>query len=170
MIAAMLLRGDTTSPMRSKDVRGLPCSDHLKEVIYRCLGVRGKRYETAGELIDALRQRPTAAPARSGRVTSLEGKRVAFTGFLGRPRSEAIAAARRAGAVVQTKPGRSTDVLVRGRPNALQIAGAVGGSKLLEVRRLAAEGQPVRVIGEALFWKLVTPSTRRTTSARTPRA
>jgi serine/threonine-protein kinase len=161
MIAAMLLRGDTTSPMRSKDVRGLPCSDHLKEVIYRCLGVRGKRYETAGELIAALRQRPTSAPARSGRVTSLEGKRVAFTGFLSRPRTEAIAAARKAGAVVQTKPGRATDVLVRGRPNALQIAGAVGGSKLLEVRRLAAEGHPVRVIGEALFWKLVTPPARR---------
>jgi serine/threonine protein kinase len=171
MIAAMLLRGDTTSPMRSKDVRGLPCSDHLKEVIYRCLGVRGKRYETAGELIAALRQRPTAAPSRSGRVTSLSGKRVAFTGFLGRPRSDAIAAARRAGAVVQTKPGRSTDVLVRGRPNALQIAGAVGGSKLLEVRRLAAEGHPVRVIGEALFWKLVAPpAPARKTSGGAKRA
>src|SRR5262245_48685791 len=43
LIAAMLLRGDITSPMRSKDVRGLPCSDHLKEVIHRCLGARGKR-------------------------------------------------------------------------------------------------------------------------------
>ena len=34
--------------MRSRDVRGLPCSDQLKEVIYRCLGVRGKRYAAAG--------------------------------------------------------------------------------------------------------------------------
>src|SRR6185503_10512966 len=57
-IAAMLLRGDTTSPMRSRDVRGLPCSDHLKGVIHRCLGVRGKRYEAAADLIAALRQRP----------------------------------------------------------------------------------------------------------------
>src|SRR5918999_3370383 len=58
MIATMLLRGDIVSPMRSRDVRGLPCSDHLKEVIHRCLGVRGKRYEAAGELIAALRRRP----------------------------------------------------------------------------------------------------------------
>src|SRR6185295_6522110 len=56
-IAAMLLRGDTQSSFRSKDVRKLECSDHLKEVIHRCLGVRGKRYEAAGEVIAALRQR-----------------------------------------------------------------------------------------------------------------
>src|SRR4051812_7055124 len=57
-IAAMLLRGDIRSPMRSRDVRALPCSDQLKEVIHRCLGVRGKRYEAAGELIAALRHKP----------------------------------------------------------------------------------------------------------------
>ena len=152
-IAAMLLRGDITSPMRSKDVRGLPCSDHLKEVIHRCLGVRGKRYESAGELIEALRQKVTEP--RPARVESLAGLRVSFTGFLRRPRSEAIEAAKRSGAIVQSKPGTSTDVLVRGRPNALQIAGAAGGTKLLEVRRLAANGHPVKVIREGQFWKLV---------------
>jgi serine/threonine-protein kinase len=158
MIAAMLLRGDTQSPMRSKDVRGLPCSDHLKEVIYRCLGVRGKRYESAGELVAALRQRPAAAP-RQARVTTLAGMRLSFTGFLSRPRSDAIAAARRAGAVVQTKPGPSTHLLVRGRPNTLQIAGKDAGTKLLEVRRLAAQGHLVKVIREAQFWRLVDGAT-----------
>src|SRR6185503_14122856 len=147
LIEAMLLRGDITSSMRSKDVRRLPCSDHLKEVIHRCLGSRGKRYEAAGELIAALRKRP--AELRQGRVKSLAGQRVSFTGFLSRPRSEAIAAAKKAGAIVQSKPGQLTDVLVRGRPNVLQIAGTVGGSKLIEIRRLAAMGQPVTVIGEA---------------------
>ena len=44
--------------MRSRDVRGLPCSDHLKEVIHRCLGVRGNRYEAASDLIAALRRPP----------------------------------------------------------------------------------------------------------------
>jgi eukaryotic-like serine/threonine-protein kinase len=151
-IAAMLLRGDVTTPTRSRDVRRLPCSDQLKEVIHRCLGVRGKRYEAAGELIDALRQRP--AKVSLGRVESLRGKRISFTGFLSRPRSEAIAAAKKAGAIVQSKPGQLTDVLVRGRPNALQIAGAVGGTKLLEIRRLAARGHAVRVIGERQFWRL----------------
>ena len=153
LIAAMLLRGDVSKPIRSRDVRGLPCSDHLKEVIHRCLGVRGKRYESAGELIAALRQRPARLPL--GRVQSLEGKRVSFTGFLSRPRSEAIAAAKRAGAIVQSKPGQLTDVLVRGRPNPLQIAGTVGGLKLLEIRRLAARGHAIAMIGDGQFWKLV---------------
>jgi eukaryotic-like serine/threonine-protein kinase len=157
-IAAMLLRGDIAKPMRSKDVRGLPCSDHLKEVIYRCLGVRGKRYEAAGDLIAALRHRP-AAP-RQGRIDTLRGKRLSFTGFLSRPRTDAIAAAKRVGAIVQSAPGRSTDVLVRGRPNAQQIAGRDGGSKLLEIRRLAARGHVIKVIGEGQFWRLVAPPAR----------
>src|SRR6185437_3804727 len=33
LIAAMLLRGDITRSVSSREVRGLPCSDHLKEVI-----------------------------------------------------------------------------------------------------------------------------------------
>ena len=159
LIAAMLLRGDVTSPMRSRDVRRLPCSDHLKEVIHRCLGVRGKRYEAAGELIAALRKRPKEP--RLGRVRSLVGKHLSFTGFLSRPRREAIAAARRAGAIVQGKPGRQTDVLVRGRPNAQQIAGKDGGLKLIEVRRLAARGKTVTVIGDGQFWRLVNASQPR---------
>ena len=152
LIAAMLLRGDTVRSMTSKAVRGLPCSDHLKEVIYRCLGARGKRYEAAGELIAALRHRPPKP--RLGRITSLKGKRLSFTGFLSRPRKEAVAAAKRAGAIVQSKPGPSSNVLVRGRPNAQQIAGADAGVKLLEIRRLADMGHPVTVIGEKQFWKL----------------
>ena len=164
LIAAMLLRGDISSPMRSRDVRGLPCSDELKEVIHRCLGVRGKRYEAAGDLIAALRQRPKQP--RLGRVASLAGRRLSFTGFLSRPRSEAIAAAKKAGAIVQAKPGQLTDVLVRGRPNALQIAGTVGGLKLMEVRRQAARGHPVTVIGDAQFWRLVASSSRSSTAKR----
>jgi serine/threonine protein kinase len=151
-LTAMLLRGDIARPMRSRDVRGLPCSDHLKEVIHRCLGARGRRYEAAGELIAALRHRPKELPV--GRVKSLAGKRLSFTGFLTRPRSEAMNAARKAGAIVQPKPGRTTDVLVRGRPNRLQIAGADGGTKLMEIRRLAALGHRITIIREQQFWKL----------------
>jgi serine/threonine protein kinase len=152
-LIAMLLRGDIRSPMRSKDVRRLPCSDHLKEVIHRCLGARARRYQAAGELIAALRHRPKELAA--GRVRSLRGRRLSFTGFLKRPRREAIAAARRSGAVVQASPGPSTDVLVRGRPNAQQVAGKDGGTKLMEIRRLAAKGHRITIIGEAQFWKLV---------------
>ena len=158
LITAMLLRGDIVKPMRSKDVRGLPCSDHLKEVIHRCLGVRGKRYESAGELIAALHGK--SPEPQFGRIRSLTGKRIAFTGFLSRPRSEAVAAAKKAGATVQSKPGQLTDVLVRGKPNKLQIAGKAGGTKLMEIRRLAALGHAVRVISDGQFWKLV-PTRRR---------
>jgi len=153
LIAVMLLRGDIGGVIRSRDVRTLPCSDHLKEVIHRCLGVRGKRYEAAGELITALEHARTAP--HFGRVQGLRGKRVSFTGFLSRPRREAVAAAKRAGATVQSAPGRGTDVLVRGRPNALQIAGSGGGLKLMEIRRLAARGHVVTIIGERQFWRLV---------------
>ena len=135
----MLLRGDITSPMRSKDVRGLPCSDHLKEVIHRCLGSRGKRYEAASELIAALRK-PAEGAADSAASRAWRGSASRSPDSSCRPRADAIAAARKAGAIVQSKPGPSTDVLVRGRPNALQIAGKDGGSKLIEVRRLAARG------------------------------
>src|SRR5881394_2670526 len=166
-LAAMLLRGDITSPMRSKDVRNLPCSDHMKEVIHRCLGSRGKRYEAASELIAALRVRPKEP--KLGRIMTLEGKQVSFTGFLVRPRTEAKAAARKAGAIIQSKPGRSTDVLVRGRPNALQIAGKDGGSKLIEVRRLAEQGYKVTVIGERLFWRLAESTSRVRGKKTTPR-
>jgi len=161
-LAAMLLRGDIARPMRSKDVRGLPCSDHLKEVIHRCLGSRGRRYEAAGELIAALRHRPK--DLKVGRIASLAGKRLSITGFLKRPRSEAFAAARRAGAIIQSKPGRTTDVLVRGRPNRLQIAGKDAGTKLMEIRRLAALGHRITIIGEKQFWKLAASGQRRSRS------
>lgn len=152
-LIAMLLRGDVHSPMHSRDVRRLPCSDHLKEVIHRCLGARGKRYESAAELIDALQHPPKQL--RKGQVKSIVGRRISFTGFLRRPRREAIAAAKKSGAIFQASPGPSTDILVRGRPNALQVAGKDGGLKLMEIKRLAARGHRVTVIGETQFWKLV---------------
>jgi hypothetical protein len=35
------------------------------------------------------------------------------------------------------------------------VAGKGGGLKLMEIRRLAAKGHRVTIIGEAQFWKLV---------------
>src|SRR5205807_6748993 len=57
-LLGMLVKGDTRSRIRTHEVRGLACTDHLKEIVYRCLGERRKRYETADELIDALRNPP----------------------------------------------------------------------------------------------------------------
>jgi hypothetical protein len=89
--------------------------------------------------------------------------RLSFTGFLSRPRADAIAAARKAGAIVQSKPGQSTHILVRGRPNTLQIAGKAGGTKIMEIRRLAAQGHRIVVIGERQFWNLVASATKTAT-------
>jgi serine/threonine protein kinase len=97
-LLAMLIRGDARSRVRTRDVRGLRCTDHLKEIVYRCIGERRKRYESADELVEALRTPPTPLNAR-GALRSLKGVHLAFTGILTtrRERSEA-ASSRRGGA------------------------------------------------------------------------
>src|SRR5258705_679491 len=133
-LLGMLIRGDAESRVRAPEVRTLPCSDHLKEILYRCIGERRKRYESADDLIDALSQRP--ASLRVGAIRSLKGVHIAFTGIFSVPRAKALKAAKRAGAIVHGMPSIKTKVVVRGRPNVLQAAGRDGGRKLLEVKRL----------------------------------
>jgi serine/threonine-protein kinase len=151
-LLGMVVRGDARTRLRSGDVRGLGCGDHLKEIIYRCIGERRKRYDTADELIEALRNPP--AVLKPGALRSLKGMHIAFTGFLSKPRSEAIRAAKRAGAIVHGAPSAKTNVIVRGRPNKLQAAGADGGRKLLEIKRLRELGHRITILTEAQFWRL----------------
>jgi NAD-dependent DNA ligase len=151
-LLAMLVKGDARARLRTPDVRGLPCSDHLKEIIHRCIGERRKRYESADEMIDALRNPPAAL--KPGVLRSLKGVHLAFTGFLARPRSEAIRAARLAGATVHGGPSAKTTVIVRGRPNKLQAAGNDGGLKLMEIKRLRERGQRIVLLNETQFWRL----------------
>jgi serine/threonine-protein kinase len=128
-LLAMLIKGDATSRVRPNEIRRLACSDHLKEIVYRCIGERRKRYESADELIDALSHPP--ASLRSGVLRSLDGVHLAFTGILSRTRKEAAEAARRAGAIVHGGPSAQTSVVVRGRPNPLQAVGRDAGLKLM---------------------------------------
>jgi serine/threonine-protein kinase len=163
-LLAMLIKGDARERVRTHDVRHLPCSDQLKEIVYRCIGERRKRYESADELIAALRTRPTElAPAR---LRTLDGVHLAFTGILGRPRREAIAAARRAGATVHGMPSVRTTVVVRGRPNAQQAAGRDGGLKLMEIKRLRERGHAILLLDEARFWRLAEAGAARRRVAR----
>src|SRR5580765_4296658 len=152
-LLGMLLKGDARARIRTRDVRGLSCSDHLKEIVYRCLGERRKRYESANELIEALANRPTQL--RPGTLRSLKGVHIAFTRILARPRKDAIRAARRAGAIVHSGPSTQTTVVVRGRPNALQAAGKDAGLKLMEIKRLRGRGHRITLLNESRFWKLV---------------
>ena len=154
-LLGMLVRGNARTRIRTFDVRAFECSDHLKEIIYRCIGERRKRYENADELIEALRHPPKAL--RTGRLRSLMGVHLAFTGILTTRRNEAIAAARRAGAVVHGSPSARTTVVVRGRPNPLQAAGRDGGIKLMEIKRLREKGHRITLLNEDQFWKLVAP-------------
>ena len=151
-LLGMLIKGDARVRIRTAEIRQLPCSDHLKEIVYRCIGERRKRYENANELIEALRARP--APLKTGVLRSLKDVHLAFTGILTRTRAEAAKAARRAGAIVHGAPSSKTTVVVRGRPNPLQAAGREGGLKLMEIKRLREKGQRITLLSEAQFWKL----------------
>jgi eukaryotic-like serine/threonine-protein kinase len=158
-LLAMLVKGDARSRIRAADVRRLTCSDHLKEIVYRCIGERRKRYESADELIDALRNPPPTL--RTGALRTLKNVHLAFTGILSKPRSEAIAAAVRAGAVVHGAPSARTTVVVRGRPNPLQAAGRDGGIKLMEIKRLRERGHRITLLSEVQFWRLAATRGRR---------
>lgn len=163
-LLAMLVKGAAQSRVRTSEVRHLDCTDHLKEIIYRCIGERRKRYESADHLIHALRHPP--ARLRGAAVGTLRGVHLAFTGILSRPRREAIDAARRAGAIVHSGPSTRTTVVVRGRPNPRQAAGKDAGLKLMEIRRLRAAGHRIALVSDAKFWELV--SRRKAPPRRTP--
>ena len=166
-LLGMLVKGDARSRIRSRDVRQLTCGDHLKEIIYRCIGERRKRYETADELIEALRNPPKRLKA--GVLRSLAGAHLVFTGILSKPRRDAVKAARRAGALVHGMLSANTNVLVRGQPNALQAAGREGGRKLMEIKRLREKGHRITLLNETQFWRLVSSASasRRPSRART---
>jgi hypothetical protein len=151
-LIAMLVKGDARARIRTGEVRRLACSDHLKEIVHRCIGERRKRYESADELIEALGTPPPKL--KSGALRSLKGAHVAFTGILSRTRADAAKAARRAGATVHSGPSAKTTVVVRGRPNPLQAAGREGGLKLMEIKRLREKGQRITLLNDAQFWRL----------------
>jgi serine/threonine protein kinase len=158
-LLGMLIKGDARARMRLPEIRRLLCTDHLKEIVYRCIGERRKRYESADEMIEALRNPPVAL--KSGVLRSLKGAHLAFTGILSRKRREAIRAAKRAGAIVHGGPSAKTTVVVRGRPNPLQAAGKDGGIKLMEIKRLREKGHRITLLNEPQFWRLAGAKAKR---------
>jgi serine/threonine protein kinase len=151
-LLGMLIKGDASARVRAPEVRKLPCSDHLKEIIYRCIGERRKRYDSADELIEALSHPP--ASLKSGALRSLTGAHLAFTGIFSKRREEMARAAKKAGATVHGMPSTKTTVLVRGKPNPLQAAGRDAGRKLMEIKRLRDKGHRIVIISEPQFWRL----------------
>ena len=95
------------------------------------------------------------ASLKVGVLRSLKGVHLTFTGILSKRRSEAAAAARKAGAVVHSGPSTQTTVVVRGRPNPLQAAGRDAGLKLMDIKRLREKGYKITLLNETQFWRLV---------------
>ena len=151
-LLGMLVKGNAQTRIGTSEIRRLPCSDHLKEIVYRCLGERRKRYESADELIEALAKRP--APLKPGVLRSLKGVHLFFTGILSKTRQEAARAARRAGAKVHGGPSTQTTLVVRGRPNPQQAAGRDAGLKLMEIKRLREKGHRITLLNDRQFWRL----------------
>ena len=151
-LLGMLIKGDAKARLRPFEIRRLACTDHLKEIVYRCIGERRKRYESATEMIEALTHPPAAL--KVGILRTLKGAHLAFTGILSKRRSEAVKAARRAGAIIHSGPSAKTNVVVRGRPNPLQAAGRDAGLKLMEIKRLREKGLRITLLNETQFWRL----------------
>ena len=153
-LLGMLVKGDARSRIRTARRPPLACSDHLKEIVYRCIGERRKRYETADELIEALRTRPAALKA--GVLRTLKGVHLAFTGILSktRARSGTRRPPRRRG-----RPRRPVGADNGRRPGPAQRAAsrrARGGLKLMEIKRLREKGHRITLLNETQFWRLVT--------------
>jgi serine/threonine-protein kinase len=151
-LLGMLIKGDARARIRPYEIRRLACTDHLKEIVYRCIGERRKRYESANEMIEALGNPPP--PLEVGALRTLKGVHLAFTGILSKHRRDAIRAARRAGGIVHSGPSAKTTVVVRGRPNPLQAAGRDAGLKLMEIKRLRTKGHRITLLNETQFWRL----------------
>ena len=152
-LLGMLIKGDAKTRIRPLEIRRLTCTDHLKEIVYRCIGERRKRYENAAEMIAALSDPP--AVLKVGVLRTLKGVHLTFTGILTKKRSEAVRAARRAGAIIHSGPSAKTTVVARGRPNPLQAVGRDAGLKLMEIKRLRAKGLRITLLNETQFWRLV---------------
>ena len=75
-LLGMLIKGDASRRIRPSEVRRFECSDHLKEIVYRCIGERRKRYQSADELIEALKTRARAPLGGSGADAARRAPRV----------------------------------------------------------------------------------------------
>ncbi len=157
-LLAMLVKGDARARISTHGVRALPCTDHLKEIVHRCIGERRKRYESADELIAALRKPP--ASLKAGVLQHAQRR--------GRPSRSpascrAAAAAKAMAYATQSAPapsvltrmpvGAGTSVVVRGCPNPQQKIGRDAGLKLMEIKRLREKGQRITLLNVAQFWR-----------------
>ena len=151
-LLSMLVCGSANRAIHVRDVNLLACSSETKEAIVRCIGRRNKRFENAAEMISYLKSKPRVL--REGRITSLRGMNIVFTGTLGITRARATTLAERNGARVQSAVSGNTDLVVYGSPNPRNAAGK-HGQKLVDLNMWRKRGASIRIIREVQFMKLV---------------
>lgn len=150
---ATLLAGVGSRKITSKEVKNLACDAHTKSVLQRSIGERRKCFSSAAEMLEAMEARADERGTRV-RVSSLSGKRVVFTGGLSIRRAEAKKLARKAGAIVEDRVSRGTDVLIVGDRSPHWKA-EEKGQKLLDVDHEAERGHRIAVVRESRFMALV---------------
>jgi serine/threonine protein kinase len=155
-VLSVLLTGKV-KPLRLADVRGVPCSSTTRAAIARATGERSHRFDTAKSLIDALKMTKSQAKPKAARPRSLDGRHVVFTGQLSIPRAEAIKLAEKAGAIVDKRVGKETDMLVVGQSK-LWAAGDAGGRKLLAAAAKREGGKKIDQVTEEWFMRLINAS------------
>jgi serine/threonine protein kinase len=153
LIALSALAGEVvlTDEVCGRLLKSVNADDALKGWVRDALAPRGDRFVDAGEALAALRSEPIhpAPPPRT-----LRGQHVVFTGKLTTNRPAAQAAAKAAGATVQGRVNGATSLIVAGQPNPLQI-GQQHGTKLYDAHRRMRRGQPISIINEERFRRLV---------------
>ena len=145
-LLGMLINGDAGERIRTaRDPRGCRCSDHLKEIVHRCIGERRKRYESADEMIEALRNPP--APLQAGVMKTLKGVHLAFTGDLGQAARAGGARgdARRRHRPRHARRSRRRSSCAAGR-TCSRRPGSEGGLKLMEIKRLRDKGHRITLL------------------------
>lgn len=85
---------------------------------------------------------------------SLLGESIVFTGALQMPRREAADLAHEAGAAVEPGVTKHTTMLVVGDQDIDKLAGHEKSGKHRKAEQLIANGQPLRIVGEADFMSL----------------
>jgi len=86
---------------------------------------------------------------------ALTGERIVFTGALSMPRREAAELAANAGCAVDAGVTKHTTLLVVGDQDILQLAGQEKSGKHRKAEGLIQSGQPIRIIGESDFRRLL---------------
>jgi DNA polymerase-3 subunit epsilon len=84
----------------------------------------------------------------------LVGECIVFTGALQMPRRDAADVAQEAGAAVEPGVTKHTTMLVVGDQDIDKLAGHEKSSKHRKAEQLIANGQPIRIVGEADFMSL----------------